>query len=1343
MAEHSDEQTPGNEHSRLDVTGEFFSVGAPLHAVRAGYVRRSADDVLYTTVKSGRFAHVIAPDRSGKSSLIAAAAARLENNGCKVATLDLEQIGARDAGSDEGRWYYSIAYRLLRQLRIRVDLQSWWQDKSFLTNHQRLVEFYSEIVLQKISEQIVVFIDEVQCIAHLPFTDQLLGSVRSAHDARATDPEFSRLSFVLLGECDPLSLIDEPELSPFNVTQAVVLGDFSRGDLELFAQELNMPTADAATALDRIFYWTGGQPYLSQKLARAVSRENIVGDVADSVDRLVFQQLAGRSALHNEPHMSHIHREVVNDGKSEALLSLYGRLRKGINVAADLGSPLQRRLIAVGLLVIDEEGRLRVRNRLYEAVFTTRWANENLKVNWRSIAIATAVICVMIAVPFWYTQLLPHSYVDVLMSDSADLDAGREAYADLRSFPGHVAAADNLFRNFIRHRALEASDEEQIAAIATVAATLPDAGRLPEELSAEFWDRRLAEASRGEHRDAALVAALESLVLSTPERRRRAAALVADDYPLLRATLPVDVGGKRVFDPGTMLFTGNEGATVLQWTFGPQGLQRREDWTITALEVTPLVRRVIVDRDGTLGRIGLTLNISHARATDLRIKLIAPSGRAVEVEPDLERMSANQDIRIPSTQLRDLVGEPLNGTWSLSVRDEAVGVAGHLVGWNLSLNSQGVVEDFQRGLDIPEPVARETDHLWFGKNGRYAVARAMRSDSARIWDLEFAKPVRAVAVNEQEHLIGLSRGAQLLITATQDAIHLWDTGTGGHMATLAVGTSVTTPLLTDDGAHLLIQRRSGSDTRFELWSLDNAKVVATLDVAGTPALVSPDSRGDRLAIADFDRAVRVWDLGTGNLIAQIDLEVQPSSVSLSAGGDVLGVVAGQGGASLWRLDRPKRPMLAVYGDGRWQLAFSASGARMLLGTPEAGFHVYDSADGRLLGPPLGAGGSPQASSPLGFSADEQFIVTGGPDGVSRLWRAPSAPVRDAEPVGEAGQAIWPPAADAVAVATPDASTLVIGDATGDVYILPADTAGEALAEQDGEIGFVGHNSAVRLIEISPDGSTVASAAADNTVRVWDTSSRLPRPFFGDVSGGPIEKLAFSPDATLLGILNGRYAEIMASDSGRVLARFDLGEPHRSLAFADAEHAYVGSESGVLRAIVHNATGSWMLQQIWQGDAAIRWLEASPNARILVLVDGNDLARQFDLAEGRIGEVALQLPGTVKEVRFSPGGSRVLLRTGNWIHRASSSVSGLNWIAAILTPHVPERTRIVFGAPAADGTAGLGDRLYLPVVGNGFIRLTQLSFAGGKGAGLFGNKDQLLGEWRDRLGMNDDATGDSS
>ncbi len=207
-----------SERAKLDATGEFFSVGLPLHAVRAGYIKRRADDELYRAISRGRCAHVLAPGRSGKSSLIAATAVRLEANGYKVAIVDLEQIGERESGSDSGRWYYNVAYRLLRQLRVRFDLQSWWHDKSVLNNRQRLLAFYSEVLLDSIDESIVIFVDQIQTIENIPDANQFLASVRAAHNARTTDPDFQRLTFALLGECDPMNLIRDAELSPFHVT---------------------------------------------------------------------------------------------------------------------------------------------------------------------------------------------------------------------------------------------------------------------------------------------------------------------------------------------------------------------------------------------------------------------------------------------------------------------------------------------------------------------------------------------------------------------------------------------------------------------------------------------------------------------------------------------------------------------------------------------------------------------------------------------------------------------------------------------------------------------------------------------------------------------------------------------------------------------------------------------------------------------------------------------------------------------------------------------------------------------------------------------------------------------
>ncbi len=1330
MSTKSDGHKPRKDKPRGESSSEFFSVGPPLHAVRAGYVRRRADDLLLDAILAGRYAHVIAPCRSGKSSLVAAMAARLEAKGFNVAILDLGQIAERDAGTDAGRWYYSVAYRILRQLRIRFDLQSWWQEKSVLGNCQRLLEFYNEIVLRFVKERIVIFVDEVQCIGENSIGTELLASIRSAHNGRATEPEFARLNFVLLGECDAASLIDEPGLSPFDISQSIPLDDFSRDELNIFATELNLPADQARQALDRIHYWTNGQPYLTQKIARAISREHPDDEIDEYVDGVVRQQFPGRAALRTEPHLSHIHREVMrNPRQGEALLNLYGRLRKGVPVDTDLGSPLQRRLVAIGLLSVNSEGDLQVRNRIYESVFTARWANENLPTRLRAPLLALAAIFLVVAIPFIYTQWLPLVYVGALTSGTAELQSAETAWRNLRSFPGHAGTADNLYRNFLQSRAAQADSAGVVEALAALAAELPQPGELPDELRAAFRDKQVRAATRNEQRDRALIAALESLVLSTPQRRHRAAMLLGDDYPLLIASLPAAEAAGVIFDPGNKLLTTTQGSKVRQWSLTQQDLQPSGEWTITALEVSPLVRRIIVDRVGTVNRVSLSLNISHSRLSDLRIKIIAPSGRVVEIETGIDRASSSENIRIPASQLRDLVGEPMSGTWSLSVRDEEIGVAGHLVGWNLTLNSQGLVEDFQRGLHIPDPAERDTDNIWIGPEGRYAVARALQSDSARIWDLAFAKPIRAVAVSQNERIIGLDNGARQLLTATAETVNVWATATGDRIQSMKVGAASLTSRLTGDGLHLFAETRGDTDTRLELWSLETGDVEGRLDIAGTPALVALDSSGARIAVADFDRAVRVWDFQSGEMLAQIDLPLQPSAIRLDAGGNVLGVIYGDSGASLWRVAQPELPMLDERGTGRWRLAFSLGGSSVAVGRPRSGYQVYRTENGQQVGPLLGSGGSGTTSHLLAFSSDERVLLTGGPDSAARLWRVPGDVVPVAAASTDAGHAVWTAAGDAVVAATPDGGNLVIGDEGGHVHVLPADVSAETLAAAAEEVSFVGHDAAVRLLRISADGRFAASAASDDTVRVWDLADGRPLPFMVDMPGGAVTALEFSPDASVLAAVNATRVVLLDTGTGDTVVEFPLGEAHDGVAFANNDNLYLGGNSGTLSVVSRNASGAWTLQQRWQGSFAIKWLRASPRGRHLVLVDQNNVAQQFDLEEGHIGALSVSLPENVEDVAFNPVGSRVYFRTARWVHRASSSTNGLIWLDAIFGPRPAHGGSIVVSAATS-----AGNEIQLPVNRAGSVTLAKLRFDSSETPALFGNRDELIEEWRDKLGM---------
>lgn len=1335
------EKPENNSSAALDKTGEFFSVGPPLHAVKPGYVRRAADDFLYQTLVAGNYAHVIAPDRTGKSSLIAATSARLQNNGFKVAVLDLSQIGERDGASDAGRWYYSIAYRLLRQLRLKVDLQTWWQDNSILSNRQRLVEFFADVILQNIQERIVVFVDEIQYLADLPFDEHLLASIRAAHNARGTEPEFSRLSFAMIGECDPHSLALGPAMSPFLISQEIKLSDFSREDLNIFAAELELSVADAGLALDRIFEWTSGQPYLSQKLARSVAREQISGDIKGHVDRIVMHQLAGRGATRNEPHLSHLHRLVVDDKKNyEPLLNLYGRIRKGIRVAHDSQSKIQRRLMATGLVVANDSGDVAVRNKVYETVFTARWANENLPLHWRGPAIAAVVIMLVTAIPFAYTQLLPKPYMRVMSTPTFDLETISDAYVNLRSFPGHADAADRMFQLILEDRARQAADRNTILNVSGFARLLPESTELADGFLADYWDRQVGAAMRDGRRDDALLASLESLVVSTPARRRRASTLVGDDYSHLLATNPVQEADGLAFDAEKMQLTYFTGAQISQWSLVDQSLEAREPWTMSALEVTPLVRRVVIVRGGLANRVGLTVNVSHARLDDIRMKLIAPSGRTVELAFDQLASSANDEIRISREQLSPLIGEPLNGTWSLSLRDESTGVSGHLVGWNLSLNSQVVVENFERGLDIPDPVEIASENLWFSADGRYAIARALQSDSARLWNLNSAEAARTIAVPANERVLGLSANAEYLVTTTQDTINMWRTTSGRRSAVLDVGAGGTDAILGADGEHLLVPRRSDIDTLFELWSLSSGRVVAKLSVAGAPALVAMDATGKHLAVADYDRAVRIWDISAGELVSQIDLASQPSQIELSANGESLGVVHGDEGVSLWRTDRPKAPVLQESSRDEWQIAFSQSGARFLAGNVRQGFQAYRSSDGAISGPLLDAGVEAGGQKLLAFSADEKMIVTAARNGIARFWAAPptaAAVTNSASADIMPGHQLWSASGDTITVISPGGERIAIGDSSGHVHVLQIDAGAREIGAEREEISFLGHRGPVVAMVFNNDASLVASAGADGTVRIWDGSSGLPRPFYGSASASTVGRMAFSPSSAQLAILSGQRTWIMDVETGAVLADIELGELHAGLTFAVDGQLYLGGESGALRSLYADRTGNWHLRNVWQGSDAIRQIEFSAIRQQIVIVDGRNEARLLDISSGRIGSTVLQLPDTVTEIAFSRSEARVLFKTGLWIHQALVSPAGLVWADAIRAPKSLSGSRMAFDRQAiADKEALHGDyendRVLVLTRDTGFAKIAEMHFDYDAGPALFGNRGGLIAEWTQKV-----------
>ncbi|MEJ2257474.1 MAG: WD40 repeat domain-containing protein, partial [Woeseiaceae bacterium] len=517
-----------------------------------------------------------------------------------------------------------------------------------------------------------------------------------------------------------------------------------------------------------------------------------------------------------------------------------------------------------------------------------------------------------------------------------------------------------------------------------------------------------------------------------------------------------------------------------------------------------------------------------------------------------------------------------------------------------------------------------------------------------------------------------------------------------------------------------------TDTRLELWSLETAEIEAELVIAGLPALVAVDPTGSRVAVADYDRAVRIWDFTSGDLVAQIDLPMQPSEIHLAAGGEAVGIVHGRAGVTLWNVARPRQPLLETFVDGNWQIVFSPSGARVLAGRPASGFRLYSTADGRLAGPPISVGGPAGPGGMLAFSMDEKMIFAGSPQGVSRFWRTTDIPQFGNGEAAAANHAFWLPAADQVTLALPGASGIVIGDPEGHVHVFPAGAGAAEIELRSDELSYFGHTAKVVQLATDETGSLVASAAADNSIRVWNTSDGQPYPWAARLEGDAVADMAFSPDGSVLAVLRGSVLSLLNVGDGATVADFDLGTLHRSQAFAADGTLYIGSEHGVLRQVKKASDGVWTVRQLWRGPNAIRRLAASPRGNFLVLVDDAGLGSLFNLAEGNIGEQTLELPRPVEEIAFGSSNSRAMFRTARWVHRVSLSANGLHWNDSVFAPMPLQGAGIVFG------TGDTARRAYLPAERNGVVELVELAFPGSSQPGLFGNREELLDEWRARL-----------
>jgi hypothetical protein len=453
------------------MTGSFYKTGGTLALDAPSYITRRADEELFQAILASEFCYILDSRQVGKSSLTAHTKRRLEEAGVAVAAMELTALGITSNTPEQ--WYDALLAKLGEQLGLEDALDDFWLDNERLAPLPRFMEALCRVVLERIERPVALFLDEIDVVRSLPFpTDELFAGIRELYNRRTQDPLLERLSVCLIGVAQPTDLIQDPRITPFNIGRRIELTDFTATEAAPLAQGLPDDSEQAGRLLARVLYWTGGHPYLTQRLCRAVAddRQATSPRGVDRVCEGLFFTVRARDQEHN---LKFVGGQLLQHGVDRAaLLDLYRQVRERRRLRDDPTNRLLGVLRLAGIVRVIE-GLLRVRNRIYFRAFDRDWIEANLpnaelrrqRAAYRRgalrVALAAGVlIAALLGGGLWYWNSFVRLHEDYFNAYAKRWGSGEGVGPLSRAEVGHRAVSFKVIRHGRRRpvEAIEAVD---------------------------------------------------------------------------------------------------------------------------------------------------------------------------------------------------------------------------------------------------------------------------------------------------------------------------------------------------------------------------------------------------------------------------------------------------------------------------------------------------------------------------------------------------------------------------------------------------------------------------------------------------------------------------------------------------------------------------------------------------------------------------------------------------------------------------------------------------------------------------------------------------------------------